>query len=194
MSLTLWRCGRAAKSMCYTEGISRSKQANDSRWLLLRYWGDCQSILVKLSTWWCSCIYMVRKIAFTSSFVCKGPFWRTNSYIECPPNQKNRPSSSRNWWGLCTWKHFSTMNWVDWNGDLDNPNESEDDCEADNESDVDQDNAMENLESPEKRNVSAAPNVPGLIRPTCRSNRKTEKVLMTVNATEPRSNKGHKTK
>jgi len=26
--------------------------------------------------------------------------------------------------------------WLNWNGDLDNPNESEDDCDADNESDV----------------------------------------------------------
>jgi len=42
--------------------------------------------------------------------------------------------------------------------------------------------------------VSAAPNVPGLIRPTRGSNNKVDTVLMTVNAMETRRNGGHKKK
>jgi len=42
--------------------------------------------------------------------------------------------------------------------------------------------------------VSAAPNVPGLIRPTQKSQRQGEKVLMTVNAIETKRNKGVKKK
>jgi hypothetical protein len=48
---------------------------------------------------------------------------------------------------------------------LDNPNDSEDNWEADNESAMELDNGSEESETPELQNVSAAPNVPGLIRP-----------------------------
>jgi hypothetical protein len=58
-----------------------------------------------------------------------------------------------------------TKNWLNWNGVLDNPNDSDDDWEADNESDKELDNGSEDSETLEVRNVSAAPNVPGLIRP-----------------------------
>jgi len=87
-----------------------------------------------------------------------------------------------------------TENWLNWNGDLDNPNESEDNCEADNESDVEQDNWVEDSECPEQQDVCAAPNVPGLIRPTGRSKKKTEKGLVTVNATKTRRIRGNRTK
>jgi len=40
--------------------------------------------------------------------------------------------------------------------------------------------------------VSAAPNVPGLIRPILRSKKKVEKALLTVNIMEMRRNKGIK--
>jgi len=63
----------------------------------------------------------------------------------------------------------NTEDWLDRNGDLDNPNESEDDWEADNESDVKQDNAMEDPDSPYHRDMSSAANVPGLIWQTRRS-------------------------
>jgi len=85
-----------------------------------------------------------------------------------------------------------TENWLNWNGDLDNPNESEDDCEADNKSDVEQDNWVEDSECPEQQDVCAAHNVPGLIRPTGRSKKKTEKGLVTVNATETRRIRGNR--
>jgi len=87
-----------------------------------------------------------------------------------------------------------TKNWPDWNGDLDNPNESEDHWEADNESDIELENGIKDVESPERRDVSAALNVPGLIWPTGRSKKKTEKVLMTVNTMETRKIQGDKTK
>ena len=83
-----------------------------------------------------------------------------------------------------------TRNWLNWNGDLDNPNDIEDNCAADDESVIEQDNGIGNLECPEPRDVSAAPNVPGLYQPTCKSKRKSEKVLVTVNAIETRRNKG----
>jgi hypothetical protein len=58
-----------------------------------------------------------------------------------------------------------TENWLNWNGDLDNPFDSEDDWEADNESNTELDNGIEDLETAEVQNVSAALNVPGLIQP-----------------------------
>jgi len=42
-----------------------------------------------------------------------------------------------------------TENWLNWNGDLDNPNNSEDNWEADNESDMEVDYGNENSETPE---------------------------------------------
>ena len=87
-----------------------------------------------------------------------------------------------------------TEDWLNWNGDLDNSNDSEDDCAADVESDMDQDNSIEDPESPEQQDVRAAPNVPRLIRPTQKLQRQVEQVLVTVNAIETRPNKGVKTK
>jgi len=87
-----------------------------------------------------------------------------------------------------------TENWLHWNGDLDNPNDSEDDWQADNESDMELDNGSEQSETPELRNVSAAPNVPGLIRLILRSKKKVEKALLTVNIMETRRNNGIKKK
>jgi len=82
----------------------------------------------------------------------------------------------------CSAENIShTKNWLNWNGDLDNPNDSEDDWEADNESDMEMDNSRENWETPEHLNVTAAPNLPGLIWPTWRLKQKVEKALMTVN-------------
>jgi len=61
-----------------------------------------------------------------------------------------------------------TEHWLNWNGDLDDPIESEDDWEADDESEVKLDNSIDDPESTEQGNLSAAPNVPGLIPPTQR--------------------------
>jgi len=77
---------------------------------------------------------------------------------------------------------------------LDNPNDSEDDCAADDESDIEQYNSIEDSECPQQHDVSAAPNVPGLVQPTRKSKRQAEKVLVTVSAVETRRNKGGKKK
>jgi len=65
---------------------------------------------------------------------------------------------------------------------LNNPNHSKEDCMADIESDIEHDNGMEDPECPEQRDVSAAPDVPGLIRTTWKLRKQAEKVLVTVNA------------
>jgi len=42
-----------------------------------------------------------------------------------------------------------TDNWLNWNGNLDYPNDSEEDCAADNESDIEDNNGTEDPECPE---------------------------------------------
>ena len=85
-----------------------------------------------------------------------------------------------------------TEDWLHWNGDLDSPNDSKDDCAADAESDIERVNSIDDPECPEQWDVSAAPNVPGLIRPTRKSHTQAEKVLMTVSAIKTRRNNGVK--
>jgi hypothetical protein len=62
-----------------------------------------------------------------------------------------------------------TENWLNWNWDLDDPNEGEDDWEADNLSDMELVNCSEDSETPEQRNVSAAPDFPRFVRPIHRT-------------------------
>jgi len=62
-----------------------------------------------------------------------------------------------------------TEGWLHWNGDLDNPNDSKEDWASDVESDIEPDNSIEDPQCPEQRDVSASPNVPGMIRPTRKS-------------------------
>jgi len=82
----------------------------------------------------------------------------------------------------------ATGGWLNWNGDLDNPNNSEDDCAADCESDIEHIKGIEDPECLEQWDSSCAPNVPGLIRPTRKSRRQAEKVFMTIKAIEMRRN------
>jgi len=77
---------------------------------------------------------------------------------------------------------------------LDIPNDSEENCAADDVSDIQHNKCIEDPECPEQQDVSAAPNVPGLVRPTRKSNRQAETAFMTVNAAETRRNKGGKKK
>jgi len=87
-----------------------------------------------------------------------------------------------------------TEDWLNWNGDLDNPNDSEEDCVAADESGIEHNNGIEDPECPEQQDVSAAPNVPGLVRPTRNLKRQSTKVLVMVNAVETRRNRGGKKK
>jgi hypothetical protein len=54
---------------------------------------------------------------------------------------------------------LDTYDWLNCNADLDNPNDSEDDCAADVESDIEQYNSIENSECPEQQDVRALPNM-----------------------------------
>jgi hypothetical protein len=87
---------------------------------------------------------------------------------------------------------LDTQDWLNWTGDLDHPNDSDDDCAADFGSDMEQDNSIEVQECPEQRDQCAAPHVPGLIQPIRKSERQAETVLVTVNAIETRRNQGVK--
>ena len=87
-----------------------------------------------------------------------------------------------------------TENCLNWNGVVDNPNNSRDTWEADNESDNKLDNSSVDSDSPEQRNVGAAPNVPRLIQPVQRAKRKVQKASMTENIMETRRNKAIKKK
>ena len=106
--------------------------------------------------------------------------------IKCHPVESDEDSAPESF--------SDTDNWLNWNGDLDTPNDSEEDCAADDDSDIEHNNCIEDRECPEQQDVSAAPNVPGLVRPTRKSKRQAEKVLVTVSAAETWRNKGQKKK
>jgi len=103
--------------------------------------------------------------------------WRIN----CHPVESDKDSTPES--------ISDTDDWLNWKGDFDIPNDSEDDCAADDESDIEQNNGIEDSECPEQQDVSAAPDVPGLVQPTRKSKRQAEMVLVTVNAVETRRNK-----
>jgi len=87
-----------------------------------------------------------------------------------------------------------TDDWPNWNGDLENPNDSEEDCAADNESDTEHNNCIKDPECPEQQDVSAVPDAHRLVRPTGKSNGQAEKVLVMINVVETRRNSGGKKK
>jgi hypothetical protein len=81
-----------------------------------------------------------------------------------------------------------TDDYLNWNGDLNNPIDSEEDCAEDNESDIDHNNGINHPECPVQQDVSAAPNVPGMVRPTRKSKSQAEKKFVTVSPVETRRN------
>jgi len=87
-----------------------------------------------------------------------------------------------------------TEDWLNWNRDLDHPNDSEDGCPQDFESDIEHNNCIEDPESPAQLDVSTAPNVPRLIQPTRKWKRQAEKLLVKESAIETRRNPGVKQK
>jgi len=56
--------------------------------------------------------------------------------------------------------------WLNWNGDLDNPNDSTEDCAVDDESVIEHNNGIDDLECLEQQNLSATQNVPGFVQLT----------------------------
>jgi hypothetical protein len=111
---------------------------------------------------------------------------RISNRIGCHPVERDEDSVPES--------NADTEDWLNWNDDLDNPNDSEEDCAADDDSAIEHNNCVEDPECPEQQDVNAMPNVPGLVRPTRKSKRQAEKILMTVNAAEMRRNKGGKKK
>jgi len=75
---------------------------------------------------------------------------------------------------------------------MDNSDNSENDKEADYESNIELGNGVEDLETSEQWNVGAALNVPWFIQPTWRSKKQGIKMLIVVNTIETRRNKGIK--
>jgi len=84
--------------------------------------------------------------------------------------------------------------WLNWTGDSANPNDSEEDCAADDECDIEHHNGIEDSKCPERQDVSAAPNVPASVLKTPESRRQAEKELFTVNVVETRRTNGGKKK
>jgi len=73
---------------------------------------------------------------------------------------------------------------------LENPNNSEDDCTAVNESDIQYNNCIEDPEFQEQQHLSSTPTDPRLVMPTRKSKTQADKVLLTVNTVETRRNNG----
>jgi hypothetical protein len=74
-----------------------------------------------------------------------------------------------------------TDDWPNWNGNLNNPNDSDADCAADDETDIEHNNAIKVLDCQEQQNVSATPNVCRLVQPTRKSKRHAGQVFIKVN-------------
>jgi len=89
---------------------------------------------------------------------------------------------------------LDTKNWLDRNGDFDNPNDNEADWEADSASEIELNNGVRHSETQEQRDVSSALAVPRLIQSTRRSRNKAGNDLMTVGTMETRRSKGIKKK
>ena len=87
-----------------------------------------------------------------------------------------------------------TQDWLKCNGNLDNPNDREEDCAAYDDSDIEHHNCMEDPQCTEQQEVSAAPNVLRVVRPTRKLKRQPETLLVRVNAAETLRNKGGTTK
>jgi hypothetical protein len=81
-----------------------------------------------------------------------------------------------------------TDDWLNWNWDLDNPNNIEADCMADVKCDIMPENVNEDPECAEQQDVSAIQNVPRLIWPARKSKRLAEKVSVRVNSNQMRWN------
>ena len=73
---------------------------------------------------------------------------------------------------------------------MSNPNDGENNCMADNESNIAHNNGIEDPECQVQQNVSATPNIPGLVWPTWKSKRQAEEVFVMVNAMETWRNTG----
>jgi len=98
--------------------------------------------------------------------------------IQCEPFKSDKDSTTES--------ILETEDWVSCNGYLDNPNDSRDDCVADDWPAAVEVTIIYDPEWLWQWDVSSMPNVPGLIWPTWNSQRQAEKVLLIINAIEMR--------
>lgn len=135
------------------------------------------------------CIEIVKNITIATSFTSKGPPCRANPIInfrqiktvDFHPGRSDKNSATEN--------ISDTNNWLCWSADFNGPYASEDDWDADSDSNMELDNGCENVETTEHRHTSVAPSVTGLIQPNKLWNEQAVKVLMIVNTMEMRRHK-----
>jgi len=148
----------------------KQSHAHNKQMMAIRYVSDTEEI-VKVS--WSNYPH-ARAAAFTLSVwspvppalsakdLTGGQTQRLNArgikWIDCHTAESDEDSAHEN--------ISDTENYLGWNVDLDNPIDSEDEREADNESDIQSHSCIEDSETPERWNVRAALNIPGLIQPT----------------------------
>jgi hypothetical protein len=106
--------------------------------------------------------------------------------INCDPVESDKESASESF--------SNSDDWLNYNGDLDNPYDSKEDGAADDDSDIEHNNCIKDQECPEQQDVSVTPNVPGLVWQTLKFKGQAEMVLQMVNAVETRRNKEGKKK
>jgi hypothetical protein len=87
---------------------------------------------------------------------------------------------------------LESENWLNWDRDLDNANDSKDDCATDAESAIGREMSIEDPEHPVLRDVCATPNVSALFWPTLKSKIQAEMVLVMFNAIQTRRDMGVK--
>jgi len=100
--------------------------------------------------------------------------------IDCHPPESDKESAPE--------IILDTETWIDRNGDLDNRNYCDDDWEADDESVIEVDKGIKDLETRKQQDVRATPNVSRLTRPPRRSKKLAEKVMNSINAMDTRRN------
>jgi len=96
--------------------------------------------------------------------------WRTQKFTvhqirrtDCHPLESHEDTKHGN--------ISNTEKFLTWKDNLDIPTDTEDNCITDIEADTEQDNYIEDPESPGQQDVSTAPDVPRLICPTWKSKR-----------------------
>jgi len=190
MFMTFWRCGRATKTYVLRRWNLALRTSRWPPWDTFRARKRSSKHCSHSWTWRCGCVQIVQRSPLPPPLPAKDlPGGLTQVLNVCWIRRINRhPVESDE--DSAPESISDTEDWLDCNGDLNNPNDSEDNCVAEVESDIEQGNRIEDPECPEQQDVSTAPTVPGLIRPTQKSKRQAEKVLMMVNAIETRMNMG----
>jgi hypothetical protein len=111
-----------------------------------------------------------------------------NSNLKSPLNPENQLSSTQRDEDSAPESISDTDDCLNWNCDLENVIDSEEHCATDNESDTEHNNGIKDPECPDQQEVNTASNLPRLVRPSRKSNRQAEMVLVTVNAVETQRN------